>query len=165
MLLRDATPADCPALLELNAESVAVLSPMDALRLESMLGEAACCRVIDAGEGPCAFVLAFRESAGYESENYRWFDARHPRFLYVDRVVVDARHRGEGLGQRLYADVFAMARLDGVPIVACEFDVDPPNPASERFHARHGFVEVGRRTLAAGKTVSLQAAATDDRAT
>jgi uncharacterized protein len=38
-----------------------------------------------------------------------------------------------------------------------EFDTDPPNEASRRFHARFGFVEVGAQRVAGGKkTVSLQ---------
>jgi predicted GNAT superfamily acetyltransferase len=42
--------------------------------------------------------------------------------------------------------------------VACEYDVEPPNDASARFHARFGFGEVGRQRLAGGKQVSLQMA-------
>lgn len=156
--LRDARDDDRPALLALNEASVAVLSAMDARRLDALLASSAMCRVVEMDGIVCAFVLAFREGADYDSVNYRWFDARYPRFLYVDRVVVDAARRGAGIGQRLYADVFDAARRDGVPVVTCEFDVDPPNPASERFHARQGFVEVGRQVLPGGKQVSLQAA-------
>jgi predicted GNAT superfamily acetyltransferase len=164
MYVRDSTPDDYPALLALNDASVAVLSPLDAARLETMLEDAACCRVADDG-AVRAFVIAFREGACYDSENYRWFDARYPRFLYVDRVVVDSAFRGEGLGRRLYEEVFALARRHDVPAVTGEFDLDPPNPASARFHARQGFVEVGRQVLANGKTVSLQAATPDGHAT
>lgn len=157
-MLRDATPDDAPTLLALNAASVEVLSPLDAPCLAALQAEAALCRVIELDGSVRAFVLAFREGAAYDSENYRWFDARYPRFLYVDRIVVDAACRGAGLAQRLYADVFGHARRDGVPVVTCEFDVDPPNPASERFHRRQGFREVGTQRLARGKRVSLQAA-------
>ncbi|GAB1595314.1 GNAT family N-acetyltransferase [Lysobacter claricitrinus] len=158
ILLRNATSSDRAALVALNAASVAVLSPMDATRFDALLAECALCRVVERDGTAVAFVLAFRERAAYDSVNYQWFDARYPRFLYVDRVVVAATHRGAGMGQRLYADVFENARRDEVPYVTCEFDVDPPNPASERFHARQGFVEVGRQRLPGGKQVSLQAA-------
>jgi predicted GNAT superfamily acetyltransferase len=41
--------------------------------------------------------------------------------------------------------------------VTCEFDIEPPNPASARFHGRFGFREVGRQNVAyAAKAVSLQ---------
>ncbi|MGY4515449.1 GNAT family N-acetyltransferase [Lysobacter sp. HA18] len=158
ILLRDPTPDDRPTLLALNEASVAVLSPMDASRLDALLTQSAMCRVVEHEGVVRAFVLTFRERAAYDSVNYRWFDARYPRFLYVDRVVVDSRLRGAGFGQRLYADVFDRARCDDVPYVTCEFDIEPPNPASERFHARQGFVEVGRQTLPGGKQVSLRAA-------
>lgn len=158
-MLRDATPDDAPTLLALNAASVAVLSPMDERRLAELQAEAAFCRVIERHGRVVAFVLAFRERAAYDSPNYRWFDARYPQFVYVDRVVVDAAHRGQGLAATLYADVFDRARRDGVSWVTCEFDLVPPNAASEAFHRRQGFAEVGRQTLAGEKQVSLQAAA------
>lgn len=158
MHVRDVTDDDHDRLLVLNAESVAALSALDAARLDRLLTQSAFCRAIDVDGRLAAFVLAFREGADYDSENYRWFAARYPRFLYVDRIVVDAAHRRAGLAQRLYADVFARARGDGVPLVACEYDVEPPNPASAHFHARQGFREVGQQILGRGKRVSLQVA-------
>ncbi len=41
--------------------------------------------------------------------------------------------------------------------IVCEFDTDPPNEASWRFHQRFGFREVGSQRVADGKkAVSLQ---------
>ena len=48
-----------------------------------------------------------------------------------------------------------IARSREVPVVVCEFDLEPPNPSSRAFHARFGFREVGTQ-VANGKTVSLQ---------
>jgi len=155
--LRDATPADFPAILALNQASVAVLSPLDATRLAALHREAASHRVAVADGQVVAFLLAFREGTSYDSVNYRWFAARYPRFLYVDRVVVDAAARGQGLADRLYDDLLALARAQGLERVTCEIDVVPPNPASTRFHARRGFREVGRQAVQDGKKeVSLQ---------
>lgn len=161
MRLREATPDDYPELLALNAASVAALSPLDGSRLAHLHDESELCLVLETDAIVRAFVLAMREGASYDSENYRWFDRRYPAFLYVDRVVVAAPYRGAGLGQRLYSAVFERARRDAIGLVTCEFDLDPPNPASARFHARQGFREVGRQHLAAGKVVSLQAATVD----
>jgi predicted GNAT superfamily acetyltransferase len=59
----------------------------------------------------------------------------------------------------LYDDLFAFAREQGIAAVTCEFDIDPPNEASQRFHARYGFREVGTQRVAGGKKqVSLQMA-------
>lgn len=157
MLLRDATPYDAPAILALNETFVAVLSPLDAARLARLAAQAALYRVMEHEGRVVAFLLAMREGAHYDSPNYRWFDARHRHFLYIDRIVVAAGAQGLGVGEALYRDAFGHAIAHEVPVVTCEFDVAPPNPASARFHARLGFREVGRQIVGAGKEVSLQA--------
>ena len=111
-------------------------------------------------------LLAMREGAAYVNDNFGWFAARHPRFVYVDRVVVDAAAAGQGVGRRLYDDLFARAREHGIDIAACEYNLEPPNPASKAFHDRFGFVEVGRQHVADGtKLVSLQIARIPDAVT
>jgi len=156
-VIRAAAPADFPAILALNAESVHFLSPLDAQRLQDLHAQAAHHRVVELEGAIAAFLLAFRDGADYDSPNYRWFAQRYAEFLYIDRVVVGATRQGQGLGALLYEDLFALARASGVTQVMCEFDLDPPNPASARFHARFGFREVGTQRLAGGKQVSLQA--------
>ena len=158
MKLRPAAAADADAILALNQESIAVLSPLSRERLAQLQSEAAVHRVIEDDGAVVAFLLAFREGAAYDSPNYRWFARRYDRFLYVDRVVVSSEARGHGAGALLYRDVFEFAATHSVGLVTCEYDVEPPNPASERFHARFGFREVGRQQLDGGKLVSLQAA-------
>jgi predicted GNAT superfamily acetyltransferase len=156
--LRDATAADFPRILELNEESVHHLSPLTREGLQWLHDTAAYHRVVvDDGE-VVAFLLALREGGEYESLNYRWFARTYDRFLYVDRVVVANRSRGAGVGRRLYADLLLFARQTGAERVTCEFDTDPPNEPSRRFHESQGFREVGTQAVAGGrKTVSLQA--------
>ena len=157
-MLRDATAADFSAILALNEAFVSVLSPLDRERLAWLHAQAALHRVIEQAGRIEAFLLVLREGADYDSPNYRWFAQRHARFLYVDRIVVAADTQTRGAGSELYRDVFALASRDGVPLITCEFDIEPPNPASERFHARLGFREIGRQQLDGGsKMVSLQA--------
>lgn len=159
MQIRPATEADFPRILELNAESVHFLSPLTASQLRALHAQAAWHAVVDDGRGVAAFLLALREGCDYHSPNYRWFAGRFPQFLYVDRVVVAVDAQGRGLGRQLYDALFAFARTCGVGLVACEFDIEPPNEASRRFHAGYGFIEVGvQRVGAEGKQVSLQAA-------
>jgi uncharacterized protein len=155
--IRPLQSADHAAVLALNAQWVHFLSPLSPQRLEHLQAQSALALVAEAESGVVAFLLAFREDADYDSINYRWFCARYPRFLYIDRVVVAAR--SGGVGTQLYRHVFTQAAQEGVPIVTCEIDVDPPNPVSEQFHRRFGFAEVGRQAVAEGtKTVSLQVA-------
>lgn len=158
--VRPATPADFPAVLALNEESVRFLSPLTPERLASLHRAAALHSVVEQEGRVIAFLLALREKADYDSVNYRWFDQRYPSFLYIDRVVVSQGAQAGGAGSLLYEHAFAHAVASGVPVLAAEFDVEPPNPASARFHARFGFREVGRQAIAGGrKQVSLQVAA------
>jgi uncharacterized protein len=160
MIFRDAAPDDFPRVLKLNADSVEFLSPLDGERLQLLHGQSAYHRVLEEGGHVLAFLLAFREGASYDSPNYRWFNERYPRFLYIDRVVVDATQQGRGIGKRFYADLIQFARSAGVERVTCEFDTDPPNEPSRRFHVGLGFQEVGTQFYGSPrKQVSLQSLA------
>lgn len=148
-----------PGILALNAESVRFLSPLSAPQLENLHAHAAYHKVVLDDGRVVAFLLALAQGAPYDSLNYLWFAARYPRFLYVDRIVVSADAQGRGFASLLYCDLFQSAAALGHEQVVCEFDVDPPNPASEAFHRRFGFTEVGRQRVAGGsKLVSLQSA-------
>ena len=158
-MIRDATPADYPAILALNLESehfLAALGPAQLARLHAMADRL---RVVELDGAVVAFLLTLREGAEYDSPNYRYFAGRYDTFLYVDRIVVAGAHQGRGVGAALYDDLFAHARRTGAERVTCEIDAIPPNEASRRFHARYGFRELGRQWVADGrKQVSLQEA-------
>jgi uncharacterized protein len=157
-MIRDATPDDFDLILALNAESVHWLSPLMRPGLDALHRQAAYHRVVSVDGVVAGFLLALREGCRYDSPNYAWFAQHFDRFLYIDRVVVDARSHGQGLGNQLYADLFAFARSERIDRVTCEFDIEPPNEGSRRFHQRHGFEEVGTQRVAGGKKlVSLQA--------
>ena len=160
MAIRDSRRDDFAAILALNAESVHFLSPLSPERLDALHRAAAYHTVVEVDGEIAAFLLAFREGATYDSPNYLWFAERYPAFLYIDRIVVAPSHRGGGLGVELYADIAAFAARSGVPWLTCEFDLEPPNPGSMRFHERMGFREVGTQWIhGATKQVSLQAKA------
>jgi predicted GNAT superfamily acetyltransferase len=159
MKTRPVALADFPEVLALNEESVNYLSPLSSSLLASLHRQSAFHRVVEVEGRVIAFILALPQGADYDSVNYQWFERRYAEFLYVDRVVVSLDAHGNGAGSILYRQLFEHASRRRIPLVACEFDVEPPNPASERFHAKFGFVEVGRQLVAGGKkTVSLQTA-------
>lgn len=159
VVLRPATAGDFARIIELNAAEVVQTSAMDVDRLRLLAALAAYHKVAEVDGRVAAFLLAMDHAAAYDNDNFRWFAARYPRFVYIDRIVVDAGHAGLGIGSRLYRDLFEHARRAGIGTLVCEYNLDPPNPASAAFHARLGFVEVGARRLADGsKRVSMQAA-------
>jgi len=134
-------------LLELNNAHAAELSYATPERFALLLERAFAAWSLGGAE---ALLIAFDEAAAYDSPNFLWFRARYRRFVYVDRVVVAAAARGRGHARRLYEALFAAAGAAGHGRVVCEVNEDPPNPASDAFHARLGFVEVGAATLPGG---------------
>lgn len=139
---------DEPAILALNNEHAAELSWLEPERLSFLLGEAFYIRRIGALE---AFIMTFDQDANYDSPNFLWFRERYQRFVYVDRVVVAADARGRGHARRIYEDLFDHVSRAGHTIVTCEVNAEPPNPASDAFHAALGFVEVGDAVIHGGK--------------
>jgi uncharacterized protein len=144
-------PDDLGAVLELNNAHAAELSLLDDAGLRQLVGAAFYANRVGALE---AFLLAFDEGGDYASPNFLWFRDRYPRFVYVDRIVVAQHARGRKLARRLYEDLFAQAKTHGHTMIGCEVNAEPPNPASDAFHAALGFVEVGSAAIHGGaKTV------------
>ena len=140
--------ADEPAVLALNTTHAAELSLLDTAGLRRLLGAAYVARRIGSLE---AFIIAFDQDADYGSPNFLWFRHRYPRFAYVDRIAVAAAARGRGHARRLYEHLFEVARRDGHSVVTCEVNSDPPNPASDAFHAALGFRIVGEAAIYGGE--------------
>jgi hypothetical protein len=95
-------------------------------------------------------LLALDQDANYSSPNFQWFRTRYSQFVYVDRIVVAPSARGCGYARWLYRDLFEHARAAGHAKVFCEVNINPPNPASDAFHAALRFVEVGTASVHGG---------------
>jgi predicted GNAT superfamily acetyltransferase len=137
--LRDTDVAD---VLTLNERNVVNLAPMDEQRLHELRGLADRFDVLDVDGVFAGFVVTFGPGTTYDSENYRWFSARHRHFYYLDRIVLHEQFRRRGLGGFVYDEIERVAapyhRLD------LEVNVEPPNEPSLAFHAARGYAEVGR---------------------
>jgi predicted GNAT superfamily acetyltransferase len=144
----DLADAAGEALLALNNAHAEALSWLEPARLAHLVSEAFVARRIGVAD---ALLLTFDRAADYDSPNFLWFRARYQTFVYVDRIVVADGARGRGLARRLYDDLFAAARAAGHERIVCEVNCDPPNPASDAFHAALGFVAVGTASIHGGK--------------
>lgn len=156
MKIRSANPNDASQIAELNEVFVAVTSPMDAHRFLELFDLCSYCLVADDGERLLGFVIAMRNEAPYDNGNYQWFETRVRNMVYVDRIVLAADVRGQGLGHQLYDELSTMALADGCKVMTAEMDIEPPNTHSLHFHSKRGFVEHGQRVLDGGKRVSMQ---------
>jgi uncharacterized protein len=160
-LFRNMVQSDFENVLSLNDAEVHQTSPMSLEQLDALYRMSSYAKVATLDGEVAAFLLALRQDALYQNDNFQWFKARFSDFLYVDRIVVGARFAGRGIGRKLYGDMFSFARDAGIPVIACEYNIVPPNPASQAFHDRFGFTERGTQWLGGRtKKVSLQVAET-----
>jgi len=90
------------------------------------------------------FIICFRENSIYASENYKFFNNKKDRFIYIDRVVIKSGFRRMGFGTRIYRLLDELASIDLLPI-CCEVNSFPKNDISINFHTKSGFAEVGER--------------------
>jgi len=139
------------AMLALNNSHAEELSWLERKRLNDLLAQAFYARRIGHLD---AFMIALDQDGHYDSPNFQWFRSRYARFVYVDRIVVSSSARGKGCARRLYVDLFDRAARAGHHQIVCEVNREPPNPASDAFHAALGFTEVGSASIHNGsKTV------------
>jgi uncharacterized protein len=142
-------------ILTLNAAHEIETSPLDREALEKMLDEAFHSATVKDGED--GFIITFDQDADYDSVNFKWFQSRFDRFVYVDRIITAPHARGRGIARNFYVGLFKAARAAGHVRIVAEINLDPPNPASIAFHAALGFFEIGRGDFPEkGKVVSYQ---------
>ena len=155
--IRPVADADLEALAGLNNGAVPAVNALTVPDLARFAATAPHFRVaVVVEDGPVGLMIALGPGADYDSLNYRWFADRYDAFLYVDRIVVDPAARSGGIGAALYRDLEAVARAAGVPRLACEVNLRPPNERSLRFHERLGFRGVGTQDTENGaKSVQL----------
>jgi predicted GNAT superfamily acetyltransferase len=132
-VIRDIGAADLPGLLALNNSEAAAVN---ALTLEELSAQVAAS--FSARMSADGFLVAFCETTPAQGPNHAWFLRRGGRFAYIDRIVVAQEARGRGVARSLYDDL----AIRGLPL-ACEVNLDPPNPQGQAFHARLGFAPVG----------------------
>ena len=146
--VRPVRDADSAQLLALNTAAVPAVNDLGADDLTALVAASHSAIAVVAEAEPdtvLGFAILFAAGADYASENYRFFSGRAGTFLYVDRIVVAAGHRGGGLGARLYSAVFDAARALPTDVVFCEVNLRPANPESLAFHDRLGFTEIGQQ--------------------
>jgi len=156
--LRPACEQDYPRIVDLNRTQERHTGPMSMERFVALERLSSYCKVAVSQGKVAGFLLAFREGTAYDSENYQWFKRELKRFLYIDRIVLDATLTHQGIGSMLYKDLFEFARDTQITLVTCEYNIDPPNLPSRAFHDKFGFKELSTQWVARGtKQVSLQA--------
>lgn len=163
--IRDAGTLDLVPLHALNQSEIPHVGDVDRPRMAHLMKQARYLPIMENRQGTtgnaareiAGFVICMDQEADYDSANYGWFKERYERFLYVDRIVVAAAFRRQGVAGNLYEACIAFGQSQGLPLLALEYNIEPPNLVSAAFHAACGFQEVGRRKdKASTKEVSMQ---------
>lgn len=138
-------------LLSLNNDHAAELSYKTDKQFAELLDSAS---VVLAEPQGLALLVGFHQHCHYDNPNFAWLKARYEQFIYIDRVVVSPAARGQGLARKLYGVLEDQALHGGCKRMVCEINAVPPNPQSDAFHQKLGFVPVGEQVLEdRGKTV------------
>ena len=151
MARRVASREDFAWVIALGNANQVETGPLDQDRLMRLVEASYLSQVAEPDLG---FLITFIPTSSYDSPNFVWFVERMANFVYVDRIVVAAHAREQGLARRFYEGLFASAQAEGYEQVVCEVNSDPPNPISDQFHAALGFTPVGQATLSSGKSVT-----------
>lgn len=155
MDIRPLADGDIEAVLALNEQSVASLSPMDETdlaRFRSLTQHALVCEI----DGRvAAFAIAYAPDTAYDSPNYLWHADRFGDFLYLDRIAVSSEFRRRGIASALYDAMEELAAPHGRMV--CEIYSNPRNDVSIAFHESRGYREVGHLMQSNGKeTVMME---------
>jgi hypothetical protein len=146
--IRDVTPGDLEAVLAMNESAVPHVNSLKIAEMHDLHDQAAYFRVAAAHDhgSISAFLVGLTPDAAYSSPNFLWFCRNYPAFAYIDRIAVAENARRHGLASALYGDFerYFAARF---PLLACEINLRPSNPASMAFHLRRGFRQVGSQTI------------------
>ncbi|WP_085340117.1 GNAT family N-acetyltransferase [Aquidulcibacter paucihalophilus] len=151
MAIRQVSRDDFAWVIALGNANQVETGPLDEDRLTRLVEASYLSQVAEPDLG---FLITFIPTSSYDSPNFVWFVERMDNFVYVDRIIVAAQARGQGIARLFYEGLFARAEADGYEQVVCEVNSDPPNPISDQFHAALGFTPVGQATLSNGKSVT-----------
>ena len=148
ILCRTGQDSDSNSVLRINRDALPGVSKFDDVYFHQLRTQCEHYRVIEVDGSVAGYLFAMTSNANYDGEEYRWFreHCREP-FFYIDQVAVAPAYRGRGLGVKLYEDLEEAARHTGLHLLTCEVNYEPFNAASQAFHERLGFNEVGQLSV------------------
>ena len=130
-------------LYSLNQDNVPNLGTLSSeAELAKLIEMSHICMYVLSVDEIIGFAVCFRELSKYHSLNYKFFNERETKFMYVDRIAIKEGHANSGLGSNLYKKLYKLSALKLLPI-CCEVNTLPVNQISLNFHYKNGFEAVG----------------------
>jgi predicted GNAT superfamily acetyltransferase len=130
------------ALLEFNNAAVPDIGELTISKAQWLVDHAALPGLATLDGRPAGMVVVLSDTAGYDSDFYRWFTERYDNFLYIDRIIVANWARGQGVAKHLYQTIEQAAQDKKMAVVADVYS-EPPNVASLHLHLTRGFQSIG----------------------
>jgi len=153
--IRDAALADEEFILALNAASTPAVGEMALPAYRDIAAQAYRVLIAEAGGEPAGFLILIRPGSSYPSDNYGWFEEQFDHHLYIDRIAISERAKGQGVGRALYDEALKLAAELGEERLTAEVNEEPPNPQSMAFHEKLGFRHLLSRKSRSGKVVAM----------
>ena len=148
-IIKKATESDLDFALSLNQTSLSAVSHSNLKQMKYFLDVSSYFKILCIENSPVGFLIGLMPGMDYKSENYLWVNRIYQSFIYIDRVIIDAKNRNKGLGSILYDDLVKSFQ-GNVENVICEVNVKPYNSQSLHFHEKYGFKEIGQKDIQNG---------------
>jgi len=142
--LRRYAAGDRDALLRLNADNRPALAAVDDSTLTELLEfEGFHLVAVDRTGAVVGYLMSFPRESAYDDTEIAELRRRLTEpFFYICQIAIAPEYRRQRIGRAFYAEVENAARRQGVGVLCCDVNIDPPNHASLAFHRRLGFVEI-----------------------
>lgn len=156
LTFRPVQTSDFESILPINAEGYPGVVRLAFDELTTVLAAAPFFYVAKVDSQVAGYVIAYTDKNSYDGDEFLWFQARYPNFLYIDQIAIAPTVRRARIGSHFYQFVEQFARQTALTSLVCEVNLEPPNPVSLSFHTKNGFVEVGVMDTPDGRKVSLR---------
>ena len=112
-------------LYSLNQENTPEVGSIDDIEsFGKLIGLSSTSLLVEYKDQIIGFIICFRENSIYGSENYKFFNNKRDKFIYIDRVVIKTGFRRMGFGAHIYRLLDELASKDLLPI-CCEVNSFP----------------------------------------
>ena len=140
--LRDAKHSDIDQIVQINKSAIPAVNYVSYNEFEWFLNRKLYFKIAENSHGAISgFLLVLPSGLEYKSLNYKWFSGRYDKFAYIDRIVIMNEFKKNGIGKSLYLDL--EKNISEYKLISCEFNIEPPNPISKKFHESLNYENVG----------------------
>lgn len=155
--LQPLADVDLPELLRLNAANSPAVHTLDEATLGWLLGFDGWHLVaVDPAGAVLGYLLTFSSGSAYDDSEINELRRRLAEpFLYICQIVIAPSQRGRGIARAFYEAAAEAAGREGLRLLCCDVNTDPPNPGSFAFHRRLGFAEMGHGTASNGFAIAF----------